>query len=303
VGQLVEVLAVDVDEVGDDSALLGANVDSPAVGRRMAASGLEISGWALAASGRPAAVELALVGEALGQGIWHEREDLANAFPDVEGATEAGFEIACDVSSVPEQAELEVAVEVEGARLPIARLRLRRYWREELGAETPPLVSIAILDEADDEKALERTLESIGRQRHPATEVLLLRPATAGPTSRPAWEANGIRAVAGGLNGPVLRNEGIRQSNGQLILFLAAGSRLTPDALPLAVEMLTRKPAASGVVDGDRGSVAAAVYRRSAFEELEGFGEGGSDCDLELAIRAEPLGAIFAQGVLVPAGG
>jgi hypothetical protein len=303
VGQLVEVLAVDVDEVGDDSGLLGANVDSPAVGRRVAASGLEISGWALAASGRPAKVEVGLAGEALGHGIWHQRKDLADAFPAVEGATEAGFEIACDVSRAPEQAELEVAVEVEETRVPIARLRLRRYWREELSAETPPLVSIAILDGGSDDEALERTLKSVGRQRHLLTEVLVLAAATAEPSARPDWEANGIRLVVGGLNGPALRNEGIRQSNGQLILFLAAGSKLAPDALPLAVEMLTRKPAASGVVDGDRAGVAAAVYRRSAFEELEGFGEGGSDSDLELALRAEPLGAIFAQGVLVPAGG
>jgi hypothetical protein len=303
VGDLVEVLAVDVDEAGAGSVLLGANVDSPVVGRRMAASGLEVSGWALAASGRPEKVEVALDGKPLGQGIWHQREDLADAFPEVEGATEAGFEIACDVSRAPEQAELEVAVEVEGTRLPIGRLRLRRYWREELNAETPPLVSIAILDEASDEAALERTLGSLAPQRHPATEVLVLRPATAEPLSRPAWESNGIRGVVCGLNGPALRNEGIRQSNGQLILFLAAGSRLTPDALPLAVEMLTRKPAASGVIDGDRVGVAAAVYRRSAFEELEGFGEGGSDCDLELAIRAERLGALFAQGILVPVGG
>jgi hypothetical protein len=303
VGQLVEVLAVDVDEAGVESVLLGANVDSPAVGRRMAAGAVEVSGWALSASGRPQAVEVSLDGKPLGHGIWHERKDLAEAFPDVTGATEAGFEIACDASRAPEQAELEVAVEVDGTRLPIARLRLRRYWREELTADTPPLVSIAILDEASDEAALEQTLESLAPQRHPRTEVLVLRPATAEPISRPAWEANGIRDVVCGLNGPALRNEGIRQSNGELILFLAAGSRLTPDALPLAVEMLTRKPAASGVVDGDRGGVAAAVYRRSAFEELEGFGEGGSDCDLELAIRAERLGALFAQGVLVPVGG
>jgi hypothetical protein len=303
VGQLVEVLAVDVDEVGEESALLGANVDSPAVGRRMAASGLEISGWALAASGRPEAVELALDGEVLGRGIWHERADLADAFPQVEGAAEAGFELAADVSLAPAEAELEVAVEVEGTRLPIARLRLRRYWRGELDPARPPLVSIAVLADAAESEELERTLASVGRQRHPATEVLVLRPATAGPASPPGWEENGIRAVAGGLDGPSLRNEGIRQSNGELILFLAAGSALAPDALQLAVEMLTRKPAASGVVDGDRGGVAAALYRRSAFEELEGFREGGSDCDLDLALRAERRGALFAQGVLVPAGG
>ncbi len=301
-GQLVEVLAVEVDEVGGGSALLGANVDSPTVGRRMAASGLEISGWALAASGRPDAVEVALAGEALGRGVWHPREDLITAFPEVVAGTEPGFEVAIDVARAPEQAELEVAVEVGGARLPIARLRLRRYWRGELGSG-PPLVSLAILDEASDEGALERTLASIGAQRHPATEVLVLRPAIAEPISRPDWEQNGVREVVGGLNGPGLRNEGIRQSSGELVLFLAAGSVLAADALPLAIEMLTRRPAASGVVDGDRGGVSAAIYRRSAFEELEGFGERGGDCDLELAIRAASCGAHFAPGVLVPGGG
>jgi hypothetical protein len=303
VGQLVEVLAVDVDEVGEDSVLVGANVDSPTVGRRLAASGFEVSGWALAASGRPEAVEIALDGDALGQGIWHPREDLAAAFPEVAGATEAGFEVAVDVARAPERAELEVAVEVEGARLPIARLQLRRYWRGELDPARPPLVSLAILDEACDEEALARTLASIGQQRHPATEVLVLRSSIADPAPRPEWEENGIREVLGGLNGPALRNEGIRQSNGELLLFLAAGSQLAPDALPLVIEMLIRKPAASAVVDGDRGGVAAAVYRRSAFEELEGFEEGGNDCDLELAIRAERRGALFAPGILVPAGG
>jgi hypothetical protein len=303
VGQLVEVLAVAVDEVDEESVLLGANVDSPALGRRMAASGLEISGWALASGGRPEAVEIALDGKALAHGIWHPREDLVAAFPEVEGAPEAGFELAADVSGAPERAELEVAVEVEGARLPIARLRLRRYWRGELDPDQPPLISIAVLDEGSDAAALERTLASIRRQRHPATEVLVLRPATASPDSPADWEKSGIRGVIGGLNGPTLRNEGIRQSSGELILFLAAGSLLAPDALSLAIEMLTRQAAASAVVDGDRGGVAAALYRRSAFEELEGFSEGGNDCDLELAIRAERRGALFAQGVLVPGGG
>jgi hypothetical protein len=303
VGQLVEVLAVDVDEIGGESALVGANVDSPAVGRRMAASGLEISGWALAASGPPEAVEVALDGEALGRGIWRPREDLATAFPEVNGATEAGFEVVVDVTRAPARAELEVAVEVEGTRLPIARLRLRRYWRGELDPERPPLVSLAILDPVRDEKALEQTFASIRQQRHPAIEVLVLRPATPESVPRLDWEQNGIREVFDDLDGPGLRNEGIRQSSGELILFLVAGTALAPDALPLAIEMLTRKPAASGVVDGDRGGVAAAVYRRSAFEELEGFGERGTDCDLELAIRAERCGALFARGVLVPAGG
>jgi Glycosyl transferase family 2 len=303
VGQLVEVLAVDVDEVGEESALLGANIDSPVLGRRMAASGFELSGWALAGSGRPDAVEVALDGEARGRGIWHPREDLAAAFPDVPGATEAGFEVAVDVAGGPERSDLEVAVEVEGTRMAIARLRLRRYWRGELDSEQPPLVSLAILDQGGEEEALERTLASIRQQRHPATEVLVLRPAFAESVPGLGREQNGVREIVADRDGPALRNEGIRQSSGELIVFLAAGSVLAPDALPLSIEMLTRKPAAVGVVDGDRDTVAAAVYRRSAFEELNGFQGRGDDCDLELATRAERCGALVAQGVLALAGG
>lgn len=302
-GQLVEVLAVAVDEEVVESSLLGGNVDSPTPGRRMAATGLEIGGWVLGAAGRPEEVEVALEGETLAQGVWQRRDDLSTAFPEQPEAGKAGFEIAVDASRAPVESELEVRARVGGSPVPFARLRVRRYWRGELDPDHPPLVSIAVVDERAGAAALDRTLSGIAAQRHPATEVLVLRPPTSVPSSLPGWEENGIRGVSAGLNGPDLRNEGIRQSNGDLILFLPAGAALAPDALALAVEMLTRQPAAVAVIDGDRGGVAAALYRRSGFEELIGFEDSGNDCDLELAIRAQQLGALFAPGALIAAGG
>jgi len=297
VGQLLEVLAVEVDEAVVEAALLGGNVDSPQPGRRMAASGLEIGGWALAPRGRPEAIEVSLQGRVLARGAWHHRGDLTAAFPDQEEASEAGFEVVVDASRLPAEAEIEVSARLDGDAITFARLRLRRYWRGAAATATP-LVSIVVVDGSGDDAAVARSLPGIGAQRHPATEVLVLRPSTAasGPGE---LEENGIREVAAGLNGTTLRNEGIRQSNGELILFLPAGSRLTPDALALGVEMLARKPSAPGVIDGDRGGIAAAVYRRSAFEELEGFVDGGSDCDLELAIRAQRLEALVTPGAFV----
>jgi hypothetical protein len=298
VGQLLEVLAVEVDEDVVEASLLGGNVDSPQVGRRMAAGVLEIGGWALAPSGRPEAIEVVLEGKVLARGVWQRRGDLGSAFPDQAEAGESGFEIAVDASRAPVEAELEVSARIDGVAFTFARLRLRRYWRGELTLERTPLVSIVVVDEAGSAEAVERTLSSVGGQRHSATEVLVLRPSTVS-TSAPDWEEQGIREVLAGLNGPAFRNEGVRQSNGELILFLSAGSLLAPDALALAVEMLTRKASAPAVIDGDRGGVAAALYRRSAFEELEGFVDGGSDCDLELAIRAQRYDALFAPGALV----
>ncbi|HET7416418.1 MAG TPA: glycosyltransferase family A protein [Solirubrobacterales bacterium] len=297
-GQLLEVLSVEVDEDVVEASLLGGNVDSPQPGRRMAASGLEIGGWALGPSGRPEAIEASLEGRVLAEGAWQHRGDLASAFPDQEEASESGFEIVVDAGRFPAEAEIEVSARLDGTAVAFGRLRLRRYWRGASGPEETPLVSIVVVDGSGDAEAVARTLPAIGAQRHPATEVLVLRPSTA--ASGPAdWEAAGIREVAAGLNGPTLRNEGIRQSNGELILFLPGGSRLTPDALALGVEMLARKPSVPGVIDGDRGGVAAALYRRSAFEELEGFVDGGSDCDLELAIRAQRFEALVTPGAFV----
>jgi hypothetical protein len=302
-GQLVEVLVIEVDEDVVEPSPLKANIDSPTAGRRMAATGLEIGGWALAPSGRPNVVEVTLGDEVLARGAWQRRDDLAAAFPGQPEAGAAGFEIAVDVSQAPVEAELEVRAQIEDSPVPFARLRVRRYWRGELAPDRVPLVSIAVVDERSDEDALAGSLASIGSQRHQATEVVVLRTSTAAPSLPAEQEENGIRVVVGGLNGPELRNEAIRQSNGELILFLPAGARLTPDALTLAIEMLTRWPAASAVIDGDHGGVAAALYRRSAFEELEGFGDGGGDCDLELAIRAQRFDALLTPGALVAGGG
>jgi hypothetical protein len=282
VGRLVEVVAVEVEEFGAEGALRGANVDSPAPKRKMAAAAIEIGGWALGPEGPAEAIEVAHEETVLGRGVRQPREDLGQAFPEIEEAAMAGFELALDGSRLPVEAELELRARVAGTAIPFGRLRLRRCWRGALGPE-PPLISIVVIDGSDDEKGLERTLASLRPQRHPFTEVVV-------PRESP-------------LNGPSLHNEGIRQSNGQLILFCEAGSALAPDALALALEMLVRQPEASAVVDGDDEEIAAAVYRRSAFEELGGFKEDpGGACDLELAQRALGYDAIFAPGALVGRG-
>jgi hypothetical protein len=296
-GQLVEVIAVEVEAADADSLLLGASVDSPTAGREMAASALEIGGWALGRKGRPDVVEVAIGGEVLAQGAWREREDLALAFPDVGEATRAGFEALVDASTSPAEAELEVRARLGQQMAPFARIRLRRHWREELDPARTALISIVVLGEGTGERAIQSTLQSIGVQHHPLTEVLVLRSATSGLTSPPVWAEDGVRDIAATGNGSALRNEGIRRSNGELILFVEAGSVLAPDALALGVEMLTRKPDAVAVLDGN---VAASLYRRAGFEELEGFLAAADDvCDLELAGRARRYGAFSAPGALV----
>jgi hypothetical protein len=175
----------------------------------------------------------------------------------------AGFAVDVDGSRLAARSELAVMARIGDEAIPIARLRLRRYWRGALATATP-VVSILVVCERDDEEGLERSLKSIARQRHPFIEVLVLRDSSLGKDE--------------------LRADGIRRSDGDLLLFLEVGTGLAPDALSLGLEMLARAPQAGALLDGDYGEVAAALYRRSALEE--------EDCD--------PL---FAPGSLLGGGG
>jgi hypothetical protein len=262
-GRLVEVIAVDAEEIPELGPLRGASVDAPTAGRKMAAAAIEIGGWALGQEGPPEAIEVALGDEVLARGVQQQRDDLEGAFPQVAGANMAGFAIDVDGSRLPAETELVVRARIGEETIPLARLGLRRYWRGALATSTP-VVSILVVCERDDEAGLERSLESVARQRHPFTEVLVLRDPSLGKAE--------------------LRADGIRHSDGDLLLFLEAGTVLAPDALSLGLEMLARAPQAGALLDGDYGEVAAALHRRSALEE--------EDCD--------PL---FAPGSLLSGGG
>jgi hypothetical protein len=245
-GRLVEVIAVEADEIVEKGPLRGASIDAPTAGRKMAAAAIEIGGWALGPEGPPEAIEATHGDEVLARGVQQERDDLEGAFPEVAEASMAGFAIDVDGSRLPAESELVVRARVGEKAIPLAHLQLRRYWRGALATATP-VVSILVVCERDDEAGLERSLKSIARQRHPFTEVIVLRDPSLGKTE--------------------LRGDGIRRSDGDLLLFLEAGSALAPDALSLGLEMLARAPEAGALLDGDDEEVAAALYRRSALEE------------------------------------
>ncbi|HET9197330.1 MAG TPA: hypothetical protein VFN92_03650 [Solirubrobacterales bacterium] len=279
-GQLVEVLAVEVPEVDADGPLLGANLDDPSPGRRIAAGAVEIGGWAL---GRTpvAAVEAVLAGEAVAMApVRRAREDIAAAFPQVAAAGHAGFQISLDLRGASAELDLEVRARVGEDSIPIGGLRLRKLWRDDLGDGEPPLVSVIVLAGDEDEATTARTLASVGSQRHEPTEVLFFR----------------------GRSPAAIRNEAIRRSSGRLLCFLPAGASLVEGALAAGVEALRERPAAAARIDGSPQGVAAALYRRSAFEELDGFDSGAGDCDTEAAIRAAGLGARFEPGSIVAGG-
>jgi hypothetical protein len=278
-GQLVEVVAVEVEEIPSE-LLLGASVDTPTAGRRLSAHAVAIGGWALGRKEAAEAVEVTHGGAVLARAaVGQPRADIGDAYPENESAASAGFEVEVETSRLPARAELAVRVAVGGATVPVARLRLRRYWRGEWD-ERPPLVSV-ILTRDSDEADLEATIRGLEGERYPLTELA-------------------VADSAAGESPAATRNEAIRRSEGELILLLPAGGGLATNAIANGVGRLAAAAAACALIDGELGGgVAAALYRRSAFEELEGFAESaGTGCDRELAGRASEYGALFEPGAL-----
>jgi hypothetical protein len=301
-GQLAEVLAVAVADVSPDGPLLGASVDAPVAGRKVATQAFEIGGWVLGRAETADEVEVVLDGTVLARApVRHPRPDIAEAYEGVEGAASAGFEVVLDASRAPAEAELELRARFGAARISIGTLRLRRLWRGESPPGEPSLVSVVILCEADGE-ALEQTMASVRVQRYGPTELLIVHPVQLAASAFETWQELGVRAVAASAEGAAaLRNEGIRSSNGELVLFIEAGSTLAPEALRHAAQTLERCPQAAGLIDAVAdGSVAAAIYRRSAFEELGGFDDHSKHpCDRELARRAAEYDALVEPGALI----
>jgi hypothetical protein len=85
-----------------------------------------------------------------------------------------------------------------------------------------------------------------------------------------------------------LRNEAIRCTNGQALLFVKSNQTLSAHRLERGLENLSARPEADRLVDASPATdIAAAMYRRSAFEELQAFrGSSAASRDRELAQRA-----------------
>jgi hypothetical protein len=280
-GQLVEVLSVAVEETAMNSPLLGASIDSPAAGRMIAAGAVEIDGWVLGSGRAATEVQLTVDGETLARApVRQPRPDIAEAFPELEAAAVSGFGLVLDAGGLAPEAEAQVSARIGEQAVPIGTVRLRRRWRDGSPPGGPALVSVVIVPGSAGEDGIGATRASLAVQEG------------APPLEPVIAEHEAEDGVAG-------RNEAIRHSNGEHLLFVEAGKKLIPDAIRQGLAALERHPESAALIDGiEGGEVAAALYRRSAFEELEGFAAGSSP-DEELAGRASAYDALFGPGTLV----
>jgi hypothetical protein len=132
------VFSIDQAEMnGESDFVYGGNVDSPAQGFAGNTYGLTIEGWVLSRKVPVEHVEvlheerpLAIVP------VDRTRPDIAEGFPDVEGAARSGFVATTSALKLAERFEIVLRVKlVDGTRLPLARLRGRRRRLPASGGE------------------------------------------------------------------------------------------------------------------------------------------------------------------------
>lgn len=321
-GALVEIAEVSRVEP-PPAGLRGCFVDEPKAGAVLDAKAVDVIGWAIG-SDRPAvAVEFSYRGEQFWRaGLRSERPDLAEAFPEREEAARAGFRTTLNLLGTAAEFEVEVAAVLKGQqRVPIGTIRGRHKWRRDRSPAFAELVSV-VIPCYQQAQYLGEAIESVLAQSYPHLEIVVVDDGSTDNVGAIASRYPGVRCIREPNSGAAAaRNAGIRNSNGDFLVFLDADDRLAPDGVGAGVRALEGRPECGAAIGTFQrttfdnrplqtheqppveehqyeelmrsnwaGFPARAIYRRSLFEHVRGFDteiEGAADFDLNLAIARE----------------
>jgi len=321
-GALVEIAEVALVEPLPEQ-LLGRHVDEPKTGAVLDAKAVDVIGWALGAEREAVAVEFLYEGTPFWRAsLRAERPDLAEAFPDSGGAARSGFRTTLNLLGTGAEFEVEAAAVLKGQqRIPIATIRGRHKWRRDRTPAFAELVSV-VIPCYEQAQYVGEAIESVLAQSYPHLEIVVVDDGSTDNVGAIASRYPGVRCVREQNGGAAsARNAGIRNSNGDFLIFLDADDRLLPEGVEAGVRALEARPecaAAIGTyrrtthdnrplqtheqptVENDQyeemmrsnwaGFPARAIYRRSLFEHVRGFDteiEGTADFDLNLAVARE----------------
>jgi glycosyltransferase involved in cell wall biosynthesis len=297
------------------------------------AGALDIAGWVVGNGSRAVAVEV-LEGGRLVQRIKVDfpRPDVAAVFPNVPEAHRSGFRTSVSLFGKTTEVELElVAVLKDGRRLTLASVRGRRRWRRDPNEAVESLASVVITC-YNQAHFLAESIESALAQSYSPYEVVVVDDGSTDNTSEVARRYPDVRYIYQrnrGLAGA--RNEGLRLTNGNLLVFLDADDRLLPHALETGADSLRDRPECAFAwghhhvvsVDGtfisksdqppahnnefcalfERNYIemhAAVLFRRGVFEHVGGYDESLGACeDYDLYFRVVKDFAIHCHGNVV----
>jgi glycosyltransferase involved in cell wall biosynthesis len=321
-GALVEIGEVSLVEPRPDG-LLGSHLDEPRSGAVLDAKAVDVLGWALGSERQAVAVEFSYDGKAFWRAsLRSERPDLAEAFPERREASRAGFRTTLNLLGTGAEFEIEVAAVLKGQRrIPIGTIRGRHKWRRDRSPAFAELVSVVIPCYRQ-AQFLGEAIESVLAQTYPHLEIIVVDDGSTDNVGAIASRYPGVRCLREPNSGAAAaRNAGIRNSNGDFLIFLDADDRLLPQGVQAGVRVLEERPECAAAIgtyrrttfdnrplqthaqppvterqyeqmmeDNWAGFPARAIYRRSLFEHVHGFDteiDGTADFELNLAVARE----------------
>jgi hypothetical protein len=298
-GALVEIAEVSLT-APLPSGLEAGFVDQPRPGAVLEANAVDLVGWVLGAAGEAVAVELGCDGQTVGRAkLRGARPDLVAAFPGHPQAASAGFRTTVDLGGSAAEFELEVAAVLEDRqRVPLATIRGSRRWRRDRAPAYAALVSVIVVGRPPADH-LGEAIQSVLAQSYPEVELVVVEDGSSDEAAAIAAGYGSVRRVCEPSAGVAAsRNAGIRNSNGDFLVFLDSGERLLPEALATGVGALAGRPECAAAIGDCRGAgcSARAIYRRSLFEQVRGFDPSlGAAAGLALERRVAREFAIAAH--------
>jgi len=321
-GALVEIGEVSLVEPQPEE-LSGRHLDEPRSGAVLDAKAVDVIGWALGSDREAVAVEFSYDGKPFWRaGLRAERPDLAQAFPERGEASRAGFRTTLNLLGTAAEFEVEVAAVLKGQRrVPVGTIRGRHKWRRDHSPAFAELVSV-VIPCYQQAQYVGEAIESVLAQTYPHLEVIVVDDGSTDNVGAIASRYPGVRCIREPNSGAAAaRNAGIRNSNGDFLIFLDADDRLLPQGVQAGVQTLEARQECAAAIgtyrrttfdnrpletheqppvherqyeqmmeDNWAGFPARAIYRRSLFEHVRGFDtaiDGTADFELNLAIARE----------------
>lgn len=313
----LEIMAVS-RPVLDDRALAGAYLDAPVEGQRYEDGILPVRGWVV---GHDAPVRrIEVTGEccsSVSAAVELDRPDVQAHLPALPWSLTSGFAAHLNIREWPGGTLRVRAVMAGGGSLELGTLTARRAWREETHGVERDIVS-AVIPCFNQAHYLAEAIESVLKQTYPHVEVVVIDDGSTDNTGQIAARYPGVKYVRQVNRGlAAARNEGLRCSNGNYVLFLDADDTLEPEGVAHGVECLRDHPDAAfaygrfrrtdagdaplpaephaplgadpyaNLLRGNHiGMHATVLYRRAVFQVVKGFDERLEACeDYDLYFR------------------